>query len=107
MSFINVENFPKTIPRRLFVSPLRRLFICHRSMPRLIDGMRNALGPIPLPVQGLALSSGAHRYIVEDGKLNRLESVGKKEGETLFSGCPMMTAMSTVVLRPLQVLTTV
>ena len=76
-------------------------------MPRLIDGMRNALGPIPLPVQEWALSSGAHRYMVEDGNLNRLESVGKKKGEILFSGCPLMTVMSTVVLRPLQVLTTV
>lgn len=89
------------------MSPLPRLLICHRSMPRLIDGTRNTLGPIPLLVQGWAFSSGAHRYMVEDGKLNRLESVGKKERETLFSGCPMMTAMSTVVLRPLQVLTTV
>ena len=43
-------------------------------MPRLIDGTRNALGPIPLLVQGWAFSSGAHRYMVEDGKLNRVES---------------------------------
>ena len=68
-----MENFPKMIPRRFFVSPLPRLLICHRFMPRLIDGTRNALGPIPLLVQGWAFSSGAHRYMVEDGKLNRLE----------------------------------
>lgn len=43
----------------------------------------------------------------EGGKLNRLESVGKNEGEAWLSGCPMVAAMSTVVLRPLLSLTTV
>lgn len=72
--------------------------LCHRSVSGPITGMRKAWrGPSYSHLWGWAPFSGARGYMEEDGELNRLGSVGKKEGSAWLGGCPVAAAMSTVV----------